>query len=245
MKTIENQVESRSMGHELGVGSAFSTGARALRQGWWLVALVIVLVATLSLAEYILGPHTYRVEQSLSIVVTPIGASSTYDNYQASVWEETIGHALAEGRLTTVIGGFDESINAQLAADPASTSPHNLSQSQFQQDLAWSNSGNSVVLTAYWTTGEGAVALLHATIAALLAGDLTHVTIWRGALPANLEARIMTAGPATAPELDPRQQAAAQQLLLARLLLSLPAGLLLLFGWQWLRSWVGRRSARS
>jgi hypothetical protein len=217
----------------------FLAMAAALRRSWWIAALVVAVVGAVSYARFTKEPMTYYTSQTLYISVTPTGASSSYDNYQAAVWAETIGHALAEGRLTTVIGGFANAINAQLSASAtADTNPHDLSSSQFQQDLSWSNYGNQVVLTASWTSPGGASELLSATIAALIQGNLTHVTIWRGALPGNMVAHVVTGGAPSTPQLDQQQrQAQLVDLVLARLALSLPAGILLIFAWEWLRRW--------
>jgi hypothetical protein len=221
----------------------FLAMAAALRRSWWIAALVVVVVGAVSYARFTKEPMTYDTSQPLYIIVTPTGASSSYENYQTDVWAETIGHALAEGRLTTVIGGFANAINSQLSGTArADTNPHNLSSSQFQQDLSWSNYGNQVVLTASWTSPGGASELLSATVAALIQGNLTHVTIWRGALPGNMVAHVVTGGVPTAPQLDQQQQQAElEDLVLARLALSLPAGILLIFAWEWLRRW---RSAK-
>jgi hypothetical protein len=214
----------------------------AVRRGWWLFVLAVILASALSVAEYVRRTPRYQSGQPYVILVSPAGALTTYDLYQARVWEETIGHALTEGRLTTVAGGFTPLINAQLARDPADDVPHHLSPSQLRHNLAWSNSGNSIQLTAYWTTPEGASALVRATAAALQSGDLTHVTILRGGLPPQMVARIIPTAPATSAVVDQSQQAAAQQLLLAHLALGLVAGLLLLLIWEWVHRLVRRRT---
>jgi hypothetical protein len=201
---------------------------RAHRNGWWLVVLVVALVGIISGIQYLRAPRMYFAKQNYYIQVLPINSSSSYDNYQASVWAETIGHALAEGRLTAVVGSFTATINHELSGKNA---PHNLSSAGLQRALSWSNSGNEVMLTATWPTPEGAAALVSAATAALLTGDLTYVTIWRGALPENLVAHVETTGLPSAPALDQLQQAELRGLVLARLALSVPAGLLLLFGW--------------
>ena len=218
---------------------AISWMARALRRSWWIVALVVIVVGVVSYARFTREPVTYSTSQTLYIVVMPTGAPSNYDSYQASVWAETIGHALSEGRLTTVIGGFGDSINAQLAATVASGSdPRDLSSSQFQRDLSWSNYANQVVLTASWSSPGGASKLLSATVTALIQGNLRHVTIWRGELPESLVAHVITSGVPTPPQLDQQQQQAQFiDQVLAHLALSLPAGILLVFAWEWLRRW--------
>jgi hypothetical protein len=205
----------------------------AVRRGWWLFVLAVVLASGLAVVGYARRTSQYQSEQAYVILVTPPSASTSYDLYQAGVWEETIGHALAEGRLTTVVGGSASGIDAQLAKDKGAGVPHNLSPTQLKHSLVWSNSGNSVLLTAYWTTPEGANALVRATTAALESGDLSHVTIWRGALPPQMVARVISSGPATPPALNQSRQAGAEQLLLTRLLLGVAAGVLLLLIWEW------------
>jgi hypothetical protein len=214
----------------------------AVRRGWWLFVLAVILASSLSLVGYARRTSQYQSERAYVILVTPPSASTTYDLYQAEVWEETIGHALAEGRLTTVAGGFTSRVDAQLAKDGRAGVPHNLSPTQLQRSLVWSNSGNSVLLTASWTTPEGASALVRATTAALEGGDLTHVTIWRGALPPQMVARIIASGPATPPTLDQSRQAAAEQLLLTHLALGMASGLLLLLIWEWVQRLARRRT---
>lgn len=214
----------------------------AVRRGWWLFVLAVILASSLSLLGYARRTSQYQSERNYVILVTPPSASTTYDLYQAGVWEETIGHALAEGRLTTVGGEFASLIDAQLAMVKAVGVPLNLSPTQLQQSLVWSNSGNSVLLTASWTTPEGATALVRAATAALESGDLTHVTIWRGALPPQMVARIIPSGPATPPALDQSREAAAQQLLLTRLALGVASGLLLLLIWEWVQRLARRRT---
>jgi len=206
---------------------------RALRQGWWMVVLVVALVGAISGFQYLRAPRIYFAQQKFYIQVLPTGTSSSYDNYQAGVWAETIGHALAEGRLTAVAGGFTAAINGELREK---SGPHELTAAELQRALIWSNAANTVTLTAYWSTPEGAAALVSATTAALVSGNLTHVTIWRGALPENLVVNVEALGEPSAPEVDLAQrQAEFNSLLLARLALSLPAGLLLLFGMACLR----------
>jgi hypothetical protein len=214
----------------------------AVRRGWWLFVLAMILASSLSLVGYARRTSRYRSERAYVILVTPASASTTYDLYQAGVWEETIGHALAEDRLTTVAGGFASLIDAQLAKDTGAGVPQDLSLTQLQQSLVWSNSGNSVLLAASWTTSEGASALVRATTAALESGDLSHVTIWRGALPPQMVARIIPSGPATPPALDQSRQAAAEQLLLTRLALGAASGLLLLLIWEWVQRLARRRT---
>jgi hypothetical protein len=214
----------------------------AVRRGWWLFVLAVVLASSLALVGYAKRTPQYQSEQAYVILVAPAGASTTYDLYQAAVWEETIGHALAEGRLTTVAGGFASEINAQLAEEKGVGAPLQLSTAQLKQSLVWSNSGNSVVLTAYWTTPQGASALVRATTAALESGDLSHVTIWRGALPPQMVARVIPSGPATPPSLNQSRQAAAEQLLLTRVILGVAASVLLLFIWEWVQRLVRRRT---
>ncbi len=216
--------------------------ASSLKRGWWLFAVVVITVSALSLAQYLRGQRLYQTSQSFYILVSPIGASTSYDNYQASVWAETIGHALAEGRLTMVSSDFAPAINAALAKNPGTSSPHDLSPSQLQRYLSWSNSGNMVVVTAGWTSPEGASALLQATSTAVEAGDLRHVTIWRGALPSQLVAHIIAAAPATPSEQVVSQQSAARQLMLERITLGILAGLLLIPAWAWVERLAGRPS---
>ena len=250
MKSTEDRLAPRTAG--ISLPSARHAGpvwrqvwaalAGSLKRGWWLFALVVITVSALSLAQYLRGPRLYQTSQSFYILVSPIGASTSYDNYQASVWAETIGHALAEGRLTMVSSDFAPAINAALAKEPGKSSPHDLSPSQLQRYLSWSNSGNMVVVTAGWTSPEGASALLQATSTAVEAGDLRHVTIWRGALPSQLVAHIIAAAPATPSELVVSQQSAAQQLMLERITLGILAGLLLIPAWAWVERLAGRPS---
>jgi hypothetical protein len=214
----------------------------AVRRGWWLFVLSVVLASSLALVGYARRTPQYQSEQAYDILVAPSGAPTTYDLYQAAVWEETIGHALAEGRLTTVDGGFASLINARLAEEKGVGAPLQLSTAQLKQSLVWSNSGNSVVLTAYWTTPEGASALVRATTAALESGDLSNVTIWRGALPPGMVARVIPSGPATPPSLNQSRQAAAVQLLLTRVILGVVASVLLLLIWEWVQRLVRRRT---
>jgi hypothetical protein len=215
---------------------------RAVRWGGWLFVLAVILASSLSLVGYARRTSRYQSARAYVILVTPAGASTTYDLYEAGVWEETIGHALAEGRLTTVAGGFASLIDAQLGKEKGVGVPHNLSPTQLQQSLVWSNSGNSVLLMASWTTPEGTSALVRATTAALESGDISHVTIWRGALPPQMVARIIPSGPATPPALDQSRQAAAQQLLLTRLALGIASGLVLLLIWEWVQRLARRRT---
>jgi hypothetical protein len=242
MKSANRQITSTGQGGSDGVPDTTAAWpltqmALALRRGWWIAVLVVVVVGALSQARFTREPVSYLTSQTLYIVVTPTGTSTNYDSYQAAVWAETIGHALAEGRLTTVSGGFAQAINVQLAGmTAAGGGPHNLTSSQFQQDLSWSNYGNQVVLTASWTSPGGATRLLSATVTALEEGDLTHVTIWRGELPPSMVAHVVTGGVPTPPQLNQQQhQAEFEQLVLARLALSLPAGIFLIFAWDWLR----------
>jgi hypothetical protein len=215
----------------------FAEMAGVLRRGWWIALLVVVVAGVVPYARFTREPVTYHSSQTLYIVVTPVGASSNYDNYQAAAWAETIGHALAEGRLTSVSGSFAGAINTLLAGMAESGGdPRALSSSQFQQNLSWSNEGNHVVLTASWTSPEGARELLAATVTALGEGNLTHVTVWRGALPDNLVAHVMAAGAPTSAQPDHQlQQERFVEEVLARLALSVPAGILLLFALEWLR----------
>ncbi len=236
METAEQHPQRRGIVAALGA---------MIRHSWWLAALVIVLVAAIALAQFASTPPVYRAQQSFYIVVAPVGASTSYENYQASAWEESIGHALSEHKLTTVIGGFAVAINSRLAANDTIGGPQNLTQSQFEQDLSWNNYQNHVVLTAYWTTPQGATDLLNATIGALIAGDLTHVTTMRGPVPPDLTAQIVTDGAATPPNLDPGHAIAAQQLLLTRISLGVVAGILLMLGWEWLRLALLRRTPRA
>jgi hypothetical protein len=227
------RVKSEALGRrEVTQGNeSVALAAKALRQGWWLVVLVVALVGAIEGIQYLRAPRAYFAAQKFYIQVLPVGASSSYDNYQASVWAETIGHALAEGRLTQGTGGFTAAINSELKGK---IGPHDLTSAELGRALVWSNFGNMVTLNAYWSTPEGAAALVSATTAALLSGDLTHVTIWRGALPENLVAYAEVVGPPSAPELyQGQQEAELRGLLLARLALSVPAGLLLLFGLAW------------
>jgi hypothetical protein len=214
----------------------------AVRRGWWLFVLAVVLASGLAVVGYARRTSQYQSQQSYVILVTAPSASSSYDLYQAGVWEETIGHALAEGRLTTVVGGFASRIDAQLAKNAGTGVPHNLSSTQLKESLVWSNSGNSVLLTAYWTTPQGASALVHATTAALESGDLSHVTIWRGALPPQMVARVIPSGPETPPAPNQSVQSAAKQLLLTRLLLGVAAGVVLLLIWEWVQRLARRRT---
>ncbi|MGO8948921.1 MAG: hypothetical protein ACLQUY_14985 [Ktedonobacterales bacterium] len=247
-KSAENQIESNVLGvnappERREAALSGPSLVRVFRHGWWLVGLVVILVSALSLAQYLRGPRSYQTEQSFYIVVSWAGASTTYDNYQTSVWTETIGHALAEGRLTTVAGGFTPAINAQLAKYGAVSSPRSLSASQLQRYLTWTNSGNIVVLTANWTTPTGSQALLQAATTAVEDGDLTHVTVWRGALPPEMSARIITAAPATSPQLDQSQQTAAEQLMLSRIALGIVAALFLVLVWDWVLRLASRASS--
>src|SRR5579883_1026136 len=214
METAEQHPQRRGIVAALGA---------MIRHSWWLAALVIVLVAAIALAQFASTPPVYRAQQSFYIVVAPVGASTSYENYQASAWEESIGHALSEHKLTTVIGGFAGAINSRLAANDTIGGPQNLTQSQFEQDLSWNNYQNHVVLTAYWTTPQGATDLLNATIGA----------------------QIVTDGAATPPNLDPGHAIAAQQLLLTRISLGVVAGILLMLGWEWLRLALLRRTPRA
>jgi hypothetical protein len=236
----EAQLESPEAPVERRSGTAVVV--TALRRGWWLFVLAVVLASGLAVVGYARRTPQYQSEQSYFILVAPPSASTSYDLYQAGVWEETIGHALAEGRLTTVVGGFAPQIDAQLAKYTGAGVPHNLSPTQLKQSLVWSNSGDSVLLTAYWTTPEGASALVRATTAALESGDLSHVTIWRGALPPQMVARVIPSGPATPPAPNQSRQAAADQLLLTRLLLGVAAGVLLLLIWEWVQRLARRRT---
>ncbi len=217
---------------------------RMLRRSGWLFLLVVVVVGVLAVVQYYRGARSYWTQQSFYILVSPVGAASTYDNYQAGVWEETIGHALAEGRLTTVTGTFASAINAELAKDTSSNSPEHLTPTQLQHDLSWSNSGNLVVLTDHWTSSQGSVVLLRATAAAVEDGDFTHLTIWRGGLPPGLAVRMIPASAASAPALDQSQRSAARQLLLQRIALGTLGGLLLMLVWEWACR-LGQRPASS
>ena len=212
---------------------------KTLRTEWWLVILVVALVAIISGIQYLRVPRMYFARQEFYIQVLPTGSSSSYDNYQASVWEETIGHALIEGRLTEVVGGFTAAINHELSGKNA---PQNLSSAELRRALSWSNSGNEVTLTATSSTPEGAAALVSATTAALLSEDLTHLTIGRGALPESLVAHVEVLGPPSAPALDQAQQSELRSLVLARLALSVLTGLLLLFSWTTALGAVTRRA---
>src|SRR5262249_8630599 len=127
--------KSREVNQEL--QSVARTVVRALQDGWWLVVLVVALVGAISEIQYLRAPRLYVAEQKFYIEVLPVGSSSSYDNYQASVWAETIGHALAAGRLTTVTGGFTAAINHELSGKNA---PHHFSSAQLGQALTWSNS---------------------------------------------------------------------------------------------------------
>jgi hypothetical protein len=236
----EAQIQQREAA--VGWRSGIAVVIMAVRRGWWLFILAVILASGLSLLGYARRTPHYLSKQSYVILVTPASASTTYDLYQAGVWEETIGHALAEGRLTTAVGGFTALIDAQLARYTGAGVPRNLSSTQLRQSLAWSNSGNSVLLTASWTTPAGVSALVRATTAALESGDLAHVTIWRGALPPQMVARIIPSGPAIAPALDQSRQAAAEQLLLTRLVLGVAAGILLLLIWEWVQRLTRRRT---
>jgi hypothetical protein len=238
----EAKLDSKSTETPVDRRSGTAAVVRAVRRGWWLFVLAVVLASGLAVVGYARRTSQYQSEQSYVILVTSPSASTSYDLYQAGVWEETIGHALAEGRLTTAVGEFVSRIDAELARDTEAGVPHNLSPTQLKQSLVWSNSGNRVLLTAYWTTPQGASALVRATTAALESGDLSHVTIWRGALPPQMVARVILSGPATPPAPNQSRQTAAVQLLLSRLLLGVAAGVLLLLTWEWVQRLARRRT---
>src|SRR5579859_5909446 len=105
---------------EGGMSSRVRGAVVAVQRRWWLVALLVLLVAVGSLAQYF-GPaaaqrDTYLATRSLRIVVVPVGTSTAYAGYVAARQGDEIARTLAMGGLLSS-AGFTDAAAARMRAD--------------------------------------------------------------------------------------------------------------------------------
>jgi hypothetical protein len=209
----------------------------ATQRCWWLVALLVLLVAAGSLVQYV-GPEavqrdTYIATRSLRIVVVPSEASTTYDGYVAARQEDEIARMLTTGGL---LGSarLSADIARQMRISPRVTRLGAL-------NISATHSGNLVTLTIRGrspyeanTRATAAVETLDSTmVSSLLPSTLR---------PTSSETLLVQAeGSASQPVRDATQDAAAVWQIVARIALAFVAGVLLalLLGW-----WMSRSQAR-
>lgn len=210
--------------------------AAALWRHWWLVALLVVLVAVGSLVQYF-GPgtarrDTYLATRSLRIVVVPLGASTAYDGYTAARQEDEIARTLATGGLLSNTT-LDADIAVRMRAGGVSGSLAALATIAAAA-LSATHSDNLVILTARGRTATEANAIATATVEVLSSEALAGL-LPSGLVPssgATLLAQVE--GNANLPMRDTTQSAAVVWQILARMALAFVAGVFLsvLMGWR-------------
>ncbi len=212
----------------------------AAQRHWWLVALLVLLVAAGSLVQYVVGTGAahrdfYIATRSLRIVVVPEGATTAYWGYVASRQENEIARTLVSGGLLSS-AQLDEAIATRMRADHFENPP---TARDIAAALAATHDGSLVILTARGRTPAEADAIATAATETLTATTVGTMVTPRLVPPAGAGLLVQVEGSAGQPTHDTTQNEAALWQVATRVALALVAGILLalLVGW-----WVSTRS---
>lgn len=213
--------------------------AAALRH-WWLAALLVVLVAAGSLAQYVVGTSgahrdVYVATRSLRIVVLPEGAATAYSGSVAARQEDEIARTLVSSGLLSSTQ-LDEDIAARMRA---TGSAHPPTARDIAAALSATHDGSLVILTARGRTPVEAAAIATAATEALNATTVGAMVAAGQASSAGGRLLVQVEGSAGQPTRDTTQNEAALWQLVTRVALALVAGILLTL---LLGGWVSTRS---
>jgi hypothetical protein len=193
-----------------------------VRRWWWVMALVTLLIASLSLIGWLRTPMIYVATRSVAITTLPAGTPSAQDSYFAE--QQTLATArliASPGFLTAP--AFDQAIARALISAPDRTL-REASPLALGRALSASHTGNTITLTATWGSAAGAEALVIAATNALASSDPAILAlVGSGEAPRFL----MTSGRSQA-AVDAETADAARNTLLLRLALAALAGVLVM-----------------
>ncbi len=212
----------------------------AAQRHWWLVALLVLLVAAGSLVQYVVGTgaahrDAYIATRSLRIVLVPEGASTAYSSYVAARQEDEIARTLVSSGLLSS-AQLDEAIATRMRADHIENPP---TARDIAAALAATHDGSLVILTARGRTPAEADAIATAATETLTATTVGAMVSSRLVPSAGAGLVVQVEGSAGQPTRDTTQSEAALWQVVMRVALALVAGILLalLVG-----SWVSMRS---
>lgn len=200
----------------------------AVRRGWWLIALLVLLVVAGSLVQYF-GPGTaqhdsYVATRSLRIIVVPMGTSTAYDGYAAARQEDEIARVLATSGLPSYAA-------RGMRSDAAVSRPdiHTI-----VAGLSATHIGNLVILIAHGRTPAEADAIATAAAEGLDSTAVTTLLPPSLRLPSSESLLVQAEGSASQPTRDTTQGEAAVWQILTHITLAFLAGVILavLVGWR-------------
>ncbi len=186
------------------------------------MALVTLLIGSLSLIGWLRTPTIYVATHAVTIVILPAGTPSAQESFFAQ--EQALATArriVSPGFLTAP--AFGRAVSHALA----SATDHALreaSPSALGRALSASHAGNTITLTAKWGSATGADALVIAAAAVLASGDLAILDLF-----GSREAPSFLVAPGGSHAMvDEETAAAARDTLLLRLALAVLAGILVM-----------------
>lgn len=211
---------------------SWRTGWLSLRRGWWVGALVLVLVVLLAGAQYVRAARAapYVATQTLQIALLEPPTASTSEVAAAQANAASIARLLSSGGLLAA-PDLDAAIAARMKADD--TALAGVTPGAVAAGLSATHDAATLTLHARWSSSKGADALRQAAVeimsdgAALAAEPAVAELVPPGAV-LQVQAADMRIG--TAVERDGEVLAAARGDLLARIGLGLLAGLLAALG---------------
>jgi hypothetical protein len=193
-----------------------------VRRWWWVMALMTMLIASLSLIGWLRTPTVYVATRSVAIATPPAGTPSTKDSYFAE--EQTLATArfiVSSGFLTAP--AFARAISHALASTPDSAL-REASPLALGRALSASHTGNMITLAANWESATGAKALVTAATNALTSNDPAVLALFgSGEAP-----RFLVAPGSPQAVVDAETADAARNTLLLRLALAALAGVLVM-----------------